>query len=133
VLPAVRRPTLGPGEREASCLALEVIASAILLDDDPARKLAGQLELSVVGTAGVLVLAKERQLISNVRPCLDALIKPFLPGTPCVRADSPASWGNVKSEDCIRIVGRILPASQLVDCVSLHGFFRQDPAWCGDQ
>ena len=52
----------------------EVQARAILLDDDPARKLAVQLGLPVIGTAGVLVLAKERQLIPAVRPCLDALI-----------------------------------------------------------
>ena len=69
------RPTLGPGEREAICLAVEVRARAILLDDDPARKLAVQLGLPVIGTAGVLVLAKERQLIPAVRPCLDALIE----------------------------------------------------------
>jgi len=75
LLSAVQRLTLGPGEREAICLAVEVKASAILLDDDPARKLALQLGLPVVGTAGVLVLAKERQLITAVRPCLDALIQ----------------------------------------------------------
>ena len=75
LLQAVQRPTLGPGEREAISLAIEVKAGAILLDDDPARKLAIQLGLRVVGTAGVLVLAKERQLIPAVRPCLDALIE----------------------------------------------------------
>ncbi len=75
VLQVAQRPTLGPGEREAICLALEVRARAILLDDDPARKLAVQPGLPVIGTAGVLVLAKERQLIPAVRPCLDALIE----------------------------------------------------------
>jgi predicted nucleic acid-binding protein len=75
VLSATQRPTLGPGEREAICLAVEVQAAAILLDDDPARKVAIQLGLPVIGTAGVLILAKERQLIAAVRPCLDALIE----------------------------------------------------------
>ena len=75
LLPATQRPTLGPGEREAICLAVEVQAAAILLDDDPARKLAIQLGLPVIGTAGVLILAKERELIVAVRPCLDALIE----------------------------------------------------------
>ena len=74
-MPEVQRPTLGPGEREAICLAIEVKAGAILLDDDPARKLATELGLRVVGTAGVLILAKERQLIPVIRPCLDALIE----------------------------------------------------------
>jgi uncharacterized protein len=50
-------------------------ARAILLDDDPARKLAIQLGLPVIGTAGVLVLAKERHLIAVVGPSLDALIE----------------------------------------------------------
>ena len=45
------------------------------MDDDPARRLATELGLQVIGTAGVLILAKERQLIPAVRPCLDALIE----------------------------------------------------------
>src|SRR5215510_13552223 len=69
LLPAVQRPTLGSGEREAICLAIEVKSVAILLDDDPARKLAAELALRVIGTAGILILAKERQLISAIRPC----------------------------------------------------------------
>ena len=69
------RPALGSGEREAICLAVEVKASAIILDDEPARKTAAQLKLPIIGTAGVLVLAKERQLIAAVKPCLDALIE----------------------------------------------------------
>jgi len=44
-------------------LAIEVKATAILLDDDPARKLATELGLRVIGTADVLIFAKERQLI----------------------------------------------------------------------
>jgi len=75
LLTATQRPTLGRGEREAICLAIEVQAAAILMDDDPARRLAIQLGLPIIGTAGVLILAKERQLIAAVRPCLDALIE----------------------------------------------------------
>ena len=75
LLPAVQRPALGSGEREAICLAIEVKATAILLDDDPARKLATELGFRVIGTAGVLILSKERQLIPAIRPCLDALIE----------------------------------------------------------
>ena len=75
LLPAVQRPTLGLGEREAICLAIEVKADAIFLDDDPARKLATELGLRVIGTAGALILAKERKLIPAIRPCLDALIE----------------------------------------------------------
>ena len=62
-------------EQESGQKRIEVKAGAILLDDDPARKLAIQLGLRVIGTAGVLVLAKERELIPAVRPCIDALIE----------------------------------------------------------
>ena len=50
-------------------------ASAIILDDEPARKTAVELKLPIIGTAGVLLLAKERHLIAAIRPCLDALIE----------------------------------------------------------
>ncbi len=75
LLPEALRPALGPGEREALCLAMEVKASAIILDDEPARRAASQLKVPVIGTAGVLVLAKERRLIAAVKPCLDALLE----------------------------------------------------------
>ncbi len=75
LLPEVQVAALGPGEREAICLAIEMRASAIILDDEPARKTANQLNLRVIGTAGILILAKEHQLIDSVRPCLDALIE----------------------------------------------------------
>ena len=75
LLPETLRPALGSGEREAICLAVEVRASAIILDDEPARKAATQLKRPIIGTAGILVLAKERQLIAAVKPCLDALIE----------------------------------------------------------
>ena len=65
-------------------------AVAILLDDDPARKLAVQLGLPVIGTAGVLVLAKERQFIPAVRPCLE-----LFSGALFLRFDSQARWRDV--------------------------------------
>ena len=68
------RPALGPGERAAISLAAEVKAT-IILDDEPARRIAAQLKIPIIGTAGVLVLAKDRQLIAAVKPCLDALIE----------------------------------------------------------
>ena len=74
VLPQTRLAALGTGEREAISLAIQIDASAIILDDDPARRAAAGLQLRVLGTAGVLVLAKERSLIESVKPCLDELI-----------------------------------------------------------
>lgn len=44
------------------------------LDDLQARTLAERVGLSVVGTLGVLLLAKKRALIASVRPLLDAVL-----------------------------------------------------------
>lgn len=64
---------LDPGETEAISLALETRADRVILDDLPARQLAKDLGLAVVGTAGVLFAAKQRGFIAAVRPPLDAL------------------------------------------------------------
>jgi uncharacterized protein len=71
----VLRRSLGAGEREALALAIESRAERILLDDLPARGIARTLELSVIGTVGVLLVARRHGLIPRVRPCLDALMK----------------------------------------------------------
>jgi predicted nucleic acid-binding protein len=64
---------LHQGELEAIALALEVSASLLILDDLPARRHAVSLGLAIIGTAGVLVMAKRAHLISSVREPLDAL------------------------------------------------------------
>lgn len=66
---------LGPGETEAIALALEIGAGRILLDDREARKLANALGLLVVGTLGVLLLAKERGFLPAVKPVIEALLE----------------------------------------------------------
>ncbi len=69
------RNILHPGEAEAIALAGGVVpAVPILIDDLKARRVAMHRGLSVVGTAGVLVLAKEKRLIDVVRPLLGAVI-----------------------------------------------------------
>jgi predicted nucleic acid-binding protein len=50
-----------------------VVAAWLILDDAPARALARNLELHVLGTAAVLLEAKSAGLIPLVRPILDAL------------------------------------------------------------
>ncbi len=71
----ILRISLGPGESEAISLALEVKPRWILLDDRPARRLAESLELSVIGTLGILLASKRRGLLPSLRPCLDSLIE----------------------------------------------------------
>jgi len=56
-------------------LAIEARADRILLDDLLARRIARTLDLSVIGTVGILLVAKRRAIISSVRPHLDALLR----------------------------------------------------------
>jgi len=61
------------GEAEAIELALEIGADLIILDDNSARQTAIIKGLNVVGTLAVLRRAKEKVLISALKPILDAL------------------------------------------------------------
>jgi hypothetical protein len=69
------REELGLGESEAIVLAQEINASWLLLDDALARRKANRIGIPVVGTLGVLLMAKDTGLISAVRPALDDLGK----------------------------------------------------------
>lgn len=65
---------LDDGEREAIALALAIGEQQILLDEREARKVAQQLGLQVMGTLGILLLAKNNQTIPQVRPILDRMM-----------------------------------------------------------
>ena len=60
------------GERAAIARALEIGAS-LLADDRAARQHAAVLGLVVIGTLGVLVLAKRAGSVTSIRPLIDAL------------------------------------------------------------
>ncbi len=63
------------GEAEVIAIAEELDGQVlVLLDDRRGRRLAAEKGFQVLGTAGVLVLAKERGLISQVHPILDELL-----------------------------------------------------------
>jgi predicted nucleic acid-binding protein len=62
------------GEAEAIGLALLINADVLLIDERKARHLAAYLELGVVGLLDVLQEAKQRQLITSIKPILDDLI-----------------------------------------------------------
>ena len=63
-------PGLDSGESEALSLALELHASAILVDEAMGRRAAGLLSVPAIGIAGILLRAGERGLIPAVRPLL---------------------------------------------------------------
>ena len=63
------------GEAETVVLAEELNVDAVLIDDLKARKIAKFRGLNVIGTVGVLLNAKDKGLISDIKPLLDELIK----------------------------------------------------------
>jgi predicted nucleic acid-binding protein len=64
---------LGVGERAVISYAESHACDVVGLDDYQARALAEQMGLAVVGTLGVLLLAKRHGLIPAVRPLVDAI------------------------------------------------------------
>lgn len=67
------RLDLDGGEAETIALALELEADLVLLDEQAGRFAAQHFKLNVMGVVGLLVRAKSKGLISEVRPLLDAL------------------------------------------------------------
>lgn len=67
-------PELDDGEREAIALALETGVNKILLDERDARKVAQSIGLRLIVTLGILLLAKEKHIIPEIKPLLDAMI-----------------------------------------------------------
>jgi uncharacterized protein len=65
---------LHQGESEALALALELHASAVLIDDAAGRKVAKENGIHVVGTLGILLEAKAKGYIQTVRPLIESLI-----------------------------------------------------------
>ena len=66
---------LHAGESEAIALALERGVQGIILDDKQAREIADELGLKVIGTLGLLILAKRKGLLSEVRPVMAQIIE----------------------------------------------------------
>lgn len=63
----------GRGEIEVIALGLESKERILILDDNKARRFALAIGLEIVGTLGLLALAKKRGLVDSVLPILDEL------------------------------------------------------------
>ena len=61
------------GEASAIALALESADNIVILDDWKARKLAERLGLSVTGTLGVIIKARNTGLIPSIKPYLEKI------------------------------------------------------------
>ena len=63
------------GEAETIVLAEELNVDAVLIDDLKARKIAKFRGLNVIGTIGVLLNAKDKGIIREIKPLLEELMK----------------------------------------------------------
>ena len=66
---------LDRGEAEVIALAEELKMTIVLIDDVKARRIAKLRGLNVVGTIGILLDAKDKRLIRELKPFLDELMK----------------------------------------------------------
>lgn len=66
---------LGQGESEALVLCKELKADLLIVDDGRARTAAISAGFQIMGLAGLLLLAKQRNLIQTVKPLLEELIE----------------------------------------------------------
>ena len=61
------------GEAEAIALAIEMNTQSILLDESDGRTIALQYKLKPIGILGILLEAKNKGLIPNVKDCIENL------------------------------------------------------------
>lgn len=64
---------LDQGEAEAITLAVEMDTKSILIDESDGRAIALQYQLKPIGILGILLEAKKKGLIIDVKTCMDDL------------------------------------------------------------
>lgn len=67
----IKNYNLGKGETAVLNSALTISESIVLLDDFAARKCAKALNIQTLGTGGLLILAKRKNLISSVSETIE--------------------------------------------------------------
>lgn len=64
---------LDEGESEAIVLSMELKTDLLLIDEAPGREIARQFGIPIKGILGVLLQAKEKNLINEVKPLIEKL------------------------------------------------------------
>ena len=68
------RTQLHEGEVEVMILGQELSSDLLIIDDYLAREYAKYLGFNVIGTVGIILLAKSKRLTHEVKPLIDKLI-----------------------------------------------------------
>lgn len=71
--PSIAAWDLGRGESEVLTLALEKPGTGVVLDDLQARKCAALLDISLIGSLGLILLAKRKGLLNLAKPEIERL------------------------------------------------------------
>lgn len=66
---------LDRGEASSIALALEIDNSTLIIDEIKGRKIAEALQIDIIGTIGIILLANMRGLISNPLDLIHLLVK----------------------------------------------------------
>ena len=61
------------GESEAIALAIERNADYLMIDEYLGRKIAHGLQIKVIGVLGILISAKEKGILAEVKPHIENL------------------------------------------------------------
>jgi predicted nucleic acid-binding protein len=64
---------LDEGEASAITLAIETTNAVLVIDEKKGRKIARELNLEIIGTLRILLLAKQKGTIPAVKPLIEAL------------------------------------------------------------
>ncbi|MDR2681260.1 MAG: DUF3368 domain-containing protein [Tannerella sp.] len=70
--------SLDAGESEAMSLYWEKNADFLLIDEKKGRRIAMLNNIKIIGSLGILILAKQKNIITSVKPLLDDLQSSYI-------------------------------------------------------
>jgi len=67
--------SLDYGEAEVLTLAKELAIDTVIIDEYAGRRYAKMLDINVMGTLGILLKAKEMNLVKQIKPLMELLVR----------------------------------------------------------